>query len=67
MVYLAKNIITLRQEKGLTQAELAYKTGLKQQSISRWEQGMNMPGLEDCVALAEYFEVSLDELIRKEL
>ena len=48
---------------GLTQSELAKATGLKQQMISWWEAGKGLPNIEFCVRLAEFYEISLDELV----
>ena len=57
----------LRQEKGLSQRELAAKTNIKQANISRWEAGIVMPNVLDVWILANYFNVSVDYLIgRKE-
>ena len=52
-----------RISHGLTQSELAKATGLKQQMISWWEAGKGMPNIEFCVRLADFYDVSLDELI----
>jgi transcriptional regulator with XRE-family HTH domain len=60
---LQKNLIAFRNEKKLTQQALARSVGLKQQSISRWETGQNIPNVLDCVILADFYEISLDELV----
>lgn len=52
-----------RISHGLTQSELAKATGLKQQMISWWEAGKGMPNIEFCVRLADFYDISLDELI----
>lgn len=52
-----------RLKAGLTQSELARLTGIKQQSISCWEKQQKMPGLEYCIILADFYGISLDELV----
>ena len=55
---------TLRKEKGLTQEGLAEKLGVSNRTVSRWETGSNMPDIGMLVELADFFEVSIPEIIR---
>ena len=57
---------TLRKEKGLTQEGLAEKLGVSNRTVSRWETGSNMPDIGMLVELADFFEVSIPEIIRGE-
>lgn len=52
-----------RETTGLSQSEVARRTGIKQQNISRWEKNENIPNILDCITLAKFYGVSLDELI----
>ncbi len=52
-----------REQRGLSQLKLAQETGLKQQMISWWEAGKGLPNIDFCVKLADYYGISLDELI----
>lgn len=56
----------LRKEKGLTQEELAEKLGVSGRTISRWETGFNMPDISLLVEIAEFFDVSIPEIIKGE-
>ena len=56
----------LRQERNLSQRELAAATGIKQANISRWETGTVVPNVLDMWVLAEFFGVSIDYLVGKE-
>ena len=56
----------LRLEKGLSQRELATKTGIKQANISRWEAGIVIPNVLDVWVLAEFFDCSIDYIVGKE-
>lgn len=66
-VYLAQNLKYLREQKGFTQQEFAEVLGVKQRTISSWEYQSRTPDLETIVKLAEYFCVSLDDLILRDM
>ena len=66
-LYLAENIKYLREQDGLTQKEFAEKLGVSSGAISMWESGMREPELSRIIKLAEYFSVTLDDLILTEL
>ena len=53
----------LRNEKGVGQVELAYAIGVSKGCISLWENGLREPTLSCLLALAQYFDVSLDVLV----
>ena len=52
-----------REAHGLSQSELAKRTGLKQQMISWWEANKGLPNIDFCVRLADFYQISLDELV----
>lgn len=54
----------LRREKGLSQEELAEKLGLSRQAVSKWERGESQPDMGNLVALADVYEVTIDEIVR---
>ena len=53
----------LRIEKGIGQIELANALHVSKGIISLWENGLREPILSNLIALAEFFEVSLDYLV----
>lgn len=53
----------LRKAKGVTQSQLAEYLGISFQSVSKWENGNSMPDITLLPRLAEYFQVSVDELL----
>lgn len=57
------SIADLRKEKGITQTELADYLGVSFQSVSKWENGITMPDISLLPTLAEYFRVSVDQLL----
>ena len=53
----------LRKEKGFTQEQLAEKLNVSGRTVSRWETGANMPDISLLVELAEFYDVSISEII----
>ena len=64
---LAKRIKELRKEKNLTQEDLGKLINVTKVSICCYENGTRIPTLETMVALADIFEVSLDNLLGREI
>lgn len=53
----------LRKEKGMTQEQLAEILGVTNRSISRWENGVNMPDFDLVIEIANHFDVSIEEFL----
>lgn len=53
----------LRKEKELTQEQLSEKLGVTNRSISRWENGVNMPDLDLVIEIVNYFGISIEEFL----
>lgn len=64
---LAENIADLRKNRGLTQAQLAEALHITPAAVSKWETGASVPDLDTLVALADYFRVSMDDLLGRTL
>ena len=56
----------LRKTKELTQEQLAEKLNVSNRTVSRWETGSSMPDIGMLVALAEFYDVSIPEIIYAE-
>jgi transcriptional regulator with XRE-family HTH domain len=52
-----------REAANLSQHQLAKETGISQANICRWESGDVLPSIDACVKLAEFYGITLDELI----
>jgi len=61
----AQNLKTLRIGENLKQIELAKILQTTQRKISYWESGKIEPDLDMLWAIANYFDISVDELIGK--
>lgn len=57
------NLMTLRKLKKLSQEELAEQVGVSRQTLSKWETGESLPDIEKAKLLADYLEVTLDDLL----
>ena len=60
---LAENLQLLRKQKGKTQEELAEVFNVSSQSVSKWELGINCPDITMLPKIADYYRVSIDELL----
>lgn len=62
---LANRLKYLRQTRELSQVQLAEKLGVKKQSISNWENDNIVPSIEMLVKIADFFGVSTDYLLER--
>lgn len=60
---IGKNLQALRKGKKWSQEFVAEKVEVSRQSLGKWEKGESLPDLINCLALAQLFAVSLDELV----
>ncbi len=56
----------LRLSKKLGQKELAQKLNITVKTLSHWETGYCEPSIAQLIILADFFEVSVDELIGRD-
>lgn len=60
---LIKNLILLRKSSGLTQIELGGKINYSDKTISKWEKRDSCPNIEAICKLANFYGVSVDDLL----
>ena len=60
---LDEKLVHLREEKGLTQLELAEAMQVSRQAVSRWEVGAAVPSIENLKYLGSLYNVPLDYLL----
>jgi len=57
---IANNIKKLRTERGLSQKELGEALGISDRAVSKWENGLSKPSVENLFELSKIFNVSAD-------
>ena len=61
---LSDNLRSLRRRRGESQEQVAEAVGITRQALSKWESGASLPDLPNCAALADYYGVTVDDLLR---
>ena len=54
-----------RQKKGVSQSTVAEHLNISRQSISKWENNSSYPDRDNLVRLSEYYEVTVDDLLKE--
>ncbi len=56
-----------REVNGISQNALAKATGISQPKISYYESNKHLPLIDDCIKLADFYGIALDELVGRDL
>lgn len=59
-----EKLLKLRKEKGLSQEELGMERQVSRQTVSKWEAGQSYPDFTRLVMLSDFFDMTLDELVK---
>lgn len=60
---ISTNLLILRKINKYTQEEVAEKINVSRQAVAKWENGDSLPDINKCMALAQLYNVTLDNLI----
>lgn len=63
---LQDNLIMLRNMFGMSQEAIAEKIGISRQAYAKWESGATVPDIEKCKRLADFYDVTIDGLLKNE-
>lgn len=63
---LGGKIRNYRKQAGLTQEQLADKLFVSRQAITKWESDTGTPDINNIQALAQLFNISVDNLLKDE-
>lgn len=63
---LGQRLKTLRQQKGLTQEQLADRLLVTRQAVAKWENDNGTPDVDNLMRLADAFGISLDALVGRD-
>ncbi len=64
---IGEGLKEFRRFHNITQTALSKATQISQSTISAWERGSNIPNIADCVKLADFYGITLDELIGRNI
>jgi len=62
---LGERLKMYRTQKGLSQEKIAEMLNVSRQAVTKWEAGQTTPSSDNLIALANLYDVSLDQLIGK--
>ena len=62
-VKVGKKITFNRKKLNLTQDDLADNLYVTRQLVSKWENGIGVPSIDDLIAMAKIFKISIDDLL----
>lgn len=62
----AEKLRVLREQKGLSQAEVARRLNLNRITYGQYEQGKRHPDYETLIKIADYYNVSIDYLLGRQ-
>ena len=66
-MYINKNLKYLRNMKGVTQDQVAEVFDKQKAAISAYEKGKNIPPVDVLIKLTQFFEVSLDDFVFRDI
>lgn len=61
---LEEKLQILRKKNGYSQEQLADKLGIARQTISKWENGQAIPGLNVLIALSKLYGIAIDRIVK---
>ena len=61
-----ENLKLIRNDKKISQEDLAERLGVSRQSVSKWETGENYPSMQNIMALCTIFKCKINELVHED-
>ena len=65
--FISTNIKYLRVTKGVTQEQLSKVVNKGNTAVGNWEKGIREPNAVDLANIANFFNISIDDLIKKDM
>lgn len=63
---IGEKIFYIRTDRGISQEALAEKLGVSRQSVSKWELGDSVPGLDKITAVCNFFNISYNDFLSED-
>ena len=67
MHFLGKNLRLLRKRSAKTQSDIASLIKKGQTTVGNWENGISEPSIDELLLISNYFDISLDTLVKIDL
>lgn len=67
MPNLRENLLYLREQRGMSQSQLAARLDVSRQSVQKWEAEKSYPEMEKLIKICDIFGCSMDDLVRGDL
>ncbi len=64
---IGEKLRQLRLEKGNTQLDLAKAVDVSVKTVKNWESDINDPDLSHTITIADYYDITIDELVGRDL
>lgn len=64
---IGEKLRQLRSEKGNTQLDLAKAVDVSVKTVKNWESDINDPDLIHAIAIADYYDITMDELVGRDI
>ena len=64
---IGEKLRQLRSEKGNTQLDLAKAVDVSVKTVKNWESDINDPDLSHTIAIADYYDITMDELVGRDI
>lgn len=64
---IGEKLRQLRSEEGNTQLDLAKAVNVSVKTVKNWESDINDPDLSHTIAIADYYDITIDELVGRDL
>lgn len=64
---IGEKLRQLRSEKGNTQLDLAKAVDVSVKTVKNWESDINDPDLSHTITIADYYDITIDELVGRDL
>lgn len=62
----SQKLKSLREDHNVSQPTLGSIIGVSKTTISNWERGAAIPNIDDATKIAEYFKITVDELLERD-
>ncbi len=60
---IGKKLLSLRQEKGISQEALGRELNVSRQTVSKWESDLSLPDMKIMITISQFYEISITQLL----